>query len=117
MEAAPGPSEAPPKNSTRNEKDRGARRQAGGARHQQAIADKDKDAEIAHLTGNLTQVVEQMQTLRGVATLVSDYQESVVPWDDNEPVEPVETPEWPRASAPSVLFFRQFLIKQLRFSR
>ena len=93
MEAAPGPSEALPKNSARNEKDR-ARRQAGGARHQQAIL--EKDAEIAHLTGNLAQVVQQMQTLRGVTTLVSDYryQKSIVPWDDNEPDEPqVETPE------------------------
>jgi hypothetical protein len=35
-----------------------------------------------------------MQTLSGVAALVSDYQKSVVPWDDNEPVEPAETPEW-----------------------
>jgi hypothetical protein len=34
-----------------------------------------------------------MQTLSGVAALVSDYQKSVVPWDDNEPVEPAETPE------------------------
>jgi hypothetical protein len=74
MEAAPGPSEAPSKNSVRNEKDR-ARRQAGGARHQHAIL--EKDAEIAHLTSNLTQMVEQMQTLTGVAALVSDYQPEV----------------------------------------
>ena len=67
----------PPKNASRNEKDR-KRRADGLLRHQ---------AEIDHLHGSLTGVLGQMENSKGVADIIRDYQKSIQPWDDNEPVD------------------------------
>jgi hypothetical protein len=63
------------KNLTRNEKDR-KRRRVGGARHAQALA--DKQAEIDHLRGSLTGVLGQMENFKGVADIIRDYQKKQV---------------------------------------
>jgi hypothetical protein len=84
MSGASGAPPVPPKNASRNEKDR--KRCADGLlRHQQDLA--EKQAEIDHLLGSLTGVLGQMANFKGVADVIRDYQKSIVPWDDNE-VEP-----------------------------
>ena len=85
MEGRSGAPEAAPGRTqklSRNEKDR-ERRRVGGARHAQALA--DKQAEIDHLQGSLTGVLGQMANFKGVADIIRDYQKTIVPWDDNEP--------------------------------
>ena len=80
MEGRSGAPQAAPertKNLTRNEKDR-ERRRVGGARHAQALA--DKQAEIDHLRGSLTGVLGQMENFKGVADITRDYQKSIQPW-------------------------------------
>jgi hypothetical protein len=57
-------------------------------RHQQALA--EKQAEIDHLHGSLTGVLGQMANFKGVAEVIRDYQMSIEPWDDNEPVDLME---------------------------
>ena len=74
----------PPKNAKRNEKDR-KRRVDCLLRHQQDLA--EKQAEIDHLQVSLTGVLGQMANFKGVADIIRDYQECMVPWDDNEPVD------------------------------
>jgi hypothetical protein len=74
----------PPKNAKRNERDR-KRRAAGLLRHQQDLA--EKQAEIDHLHGSLTGVLGQLANFEGVAEIIRDYQKSVQPWDDDEPVD------------------------------
>jgi hypothetical protein len=90
MEGRSGAPEAAPErtqNLTRNEKDR-ERLRVGGARHAQALA--DKQAEIDHLRGSLTGVLGQMENFKGVAEIIRDYQKSIQPWDDNNPVDLTE---------------------------
>jgi hypothetical protein len=74
LEAAP---EAPErtKNLTRNEKDR-ERRRVCGARHAQARRLADTQAEIDHLRGSLTGVLDQMANFKGVAEIIRDYHRS-----------------------------------------
>ena len=74
----------PPKNAKRNEKDR-KRRADGLLRHQQDLAEKQE--EIDHLHGSLTGVLGQLANFEGVADIIRDYQKSVQPWDDDEPVD------------------------------
>jgi hypothetical protein len=67
MEGRSGAPDAAPertKGLSRNEKDR-ERRRVGGARHAQALA--DKQAEIDTLRGSLTGVLDQMANFKGVA--------------------------------------------------
>jgi hypothetical protein len=71
----------PPKNASRNEKDR-KRRADGLLRHQQDLA--EKQAEIDHLHGSLTGVLGQLANFEGVAEVIRDYQRCMQPWDDNE---------------------------------
>jgi hypothetical protein len=72
------------KNASRNEKYR-KRRADGLLRHQLVLA--NKQAEIDHLKGSLTGVLGQMANFEGVAEIIRDYQKSVQPWDDDEPVD------------------------------
>ena len=74
----------PPKNASRNEKDR-KRRADGLLRHQQDLA--EKQAEIDHLHGSLTGVLGQLANFEGVAEIIRDYQKCMQPWNDNEPVD------------------------------
>ena len=74
----------PPKNASRNEKDR-KRRAAGLLRHQQDLAEKQE--EIDHLHGSLTGVLGQLANFEGVAEIIRDYQKCMQPWNDNEPVD------------------------------
>ena len=83
MSGASGAPLVPPKNPSRNEKDR-KRRADGLLRHQQDLA--EKQAEIDHLHGSLTGVLGQLANFEGVAEIIRDYQECMQPWDDNEPV-------------------------------
>jgi hypothetical protein len=79
MEGRSGAPEAAPertKKLSRNEKDR-ERRRVGGARHVQALA--DKQVEIDHLRGSLTGVLGQMANFKGVADITRDYQKSIQP--------------------------------------
>ena len=87
MSEATGPHPKPAKNAVRNEKDR-KRRADGLLRHKQDLA--EKQAEIDHLQGSLTGVLGQMANFKGVADIIRDYQKSIVPWDDNEPVSIME---------------------------
>jgi hypothetical protein len=91
MEGRSGAPEAAPertKKLTRNEKG-WERRRVGGARHAQGLA--DKQAEIDHLHGSLAGVLGQMlANFKGVADITRDYQKSIQPWDDNEPVDLME---------------------------
>jgi hypothetical protein len=76
MEGRFGAPEAAPertKNLTRNEKDR-ERRRVGGARHAQALP--DKQAGIDHLRGSLMGVLGQMENFKGVADIIRDYTRS-----------------------------------------
>jgi hypothetical protein len=50
----------------------------------------EKQAEIGHLQGSLTGVLGQMANFKGVAEIIRDYQKSVQPWDDKEPVDLME---------------------------
>ena len=84
MSRASGAPGAPEKNAKRNEKDR-KRRADGLLRHQLVLA--NKQAEIDHLKGSLTGVLGQMANFEGVAEIIRDYQKSVQPWDDDEPVD------------------------------
>jgi hypothetical protein len=80
MSGALGPHSKPVKNAARNEKDK-KRRADGLQRHQHALA--EKQAEIDHLHGSLTQVVGQMKNFRGVAQVIQDYYQVAIyspPW-------------------------------------
>jgi hypothetical protein len=58
-------------------------------RHQQALA--EKQAEIDHLQGSLTGVcLGQLANFEGVAEIIRDYQKSIQPWNDNDPVDLTE---------------------------